>query len=430
MFSKKKEDKLLTSGPLTCFFVQAGFGTAFTYLTSGVFLSGLALLMGAGDVLVSYLSVIANICGVLILALSAFFERFASRKKLAIALTVLSRLVTVLIVAIPALVPGKARLWVFIPAVVAAFALQAQTTVVLNQWMLQFIEEKKSGRYISLRQTLTLIVTVILAMIGGWWMDFMGGEYRGFVILYGIAALMAACEIILLARTPDGPAYPVPQQSYRFWQFAKIVGKNKPFTGYVLYIAVFYLLLNIADSFTMVYMMKYLALPYQTVTGLYMIISLPQVLWLGIWGKISDRRGHAFVLKTSVWLFIGEMLFMAFAAPDSWHVFIPLAFLISSVANSGFVVSMFNRRYELMPEDNRILYDNFFTAAMGLGCLLGPMAGGAVKGLLENAKVSEKLLPFGEIRLLYLISTGGILALQLGYFYFEKKTEGKKNVGN
>ena len=35
------------SRPRTCFLVQAGFGTAFTYLTSGVFLSGLAILMGA-----------------------------------------------------------------------------------------------------------------------------------------------------------------------------------------------------------------------------------------------------------------------------------------------------------------------------------------------------------------------------------------------
>lgn len=35
----------------------------------------------------------------------------------------------------------------------------------------------------------------------------------------------------------------------------------------------------------MVYMMKYLELPYQTVTALYMIISLPQVVWLGAWGS-------------------------------------------------------------------------------------------------------------------------------------------------
>lgn len=54
MFMKRRE-KILDTGPRICFFVQTAFGTAFSYLTSGVFLSGLALLMGAGDVLVSYL---------------------------------------------------------------------------------------------------------------------------------------------------------------------------------------------------------------------------------------------------------------------------------------------------------------------------------------------------------------------------------------
>ena len=99
----------------TCFFIQAGFGTAFTYLTSGVFLSGLAILMGAGDILVSYLSVIVNICGVLILAFPAFLERFTSRKKLTIALTILSRLATLFIVTIPVLFPAGIRLYVFAP---------------------------------------------------------------------------------------------------------------------------------------------------------------------------------------------------------------------------------------------------------------------------------------------------------------------------
>ncbi|MCA5960382.1 hypothetical protein LC724_07960 [Blautia sp. RD014234] len=62
----KRREKILDTGPRMLLFVQTAFGTAFSYLTSGVFLSGLALLMGAGDVLVSYLSVIVNICGVLI----------------------------------------------------------------------------------------------------------------------------------------------------------------------------------------------------------------------------------------------------------------------------------------------------------------------------------------------------------------------------
>ena len=199
----------------TCFFIQAGFGTAFTYLTSGVFLSGLAILMGAGDILVSYLSVIVNICGVLILAFPAFLERFTSRKKLTIALTILSRLATLFIVTIPVLFPAGIRLYVFVPTVVAAFALQAQTTVVLNQWMLGFIEEKKSGRYISLRQTLTLTVTVVLSLAGGRFMDLMEGKYAGFALLFAAAALMGILEVILLAATPDGEPYQCPAASQK-----------------------------------------------------------------------------------------------------------------------------------------------------------------------------------------------------------------------
>ncbi|WP_320967774.1 MFS transporter [Hungatella hathewayi] len=411
----------------TCFFIQAGFGTAFTYLTSGVFLSGLAILMGAGDILVSYLSVIVNICGVLILAFPAFLERFTSRKKLTIALTILSRLATLFIVTIPVLFPAGIRLYVFVPTVVAAFALQAQTTVVLNQWMLGFIEEKKSGRYISLRQTLTLTVTVVLSLAGGRFMDLMEGKYAGFALLFAAAALMGILEVILLAATPDGEPYQSSGSSCRFLDIARLPLKNRCFTGFVAYIFIFYLLLTISDSYTMVFMMKYLALPYQIVTGLYMMISLPQIILLSFWGRLSDRYGHEFTLKMSIWFFAGETLFLSFASAQNWFIFIPAAFLISSAANAGFVISVFNRRYELMPEDNRIVYDNFYTAAIGLGSILGPLTGGAVKGMVDARTAAAGAAGFTGIRILYLISTAGILLLQFIYFYSRKETNHVKD---
>ena len=408
----------------TCFFIQAGFGTAFTYLTSGVFLSGLAILMGAGDILVSYLSVIVNICGVLILAFPAFLERFTSRKKLTIALTILSRLATLFIVTIPVLFPAGIRLYVFVPTVVAAFALQAQTTVVLNQWMLGFIEEKKSGRYISLRQTLTLTVTVVLSLAGGRFMDLMEGKYAGFALLFAAAALMGILEVILLAATPDGEPYQSSGRSCRFLDIARLPLKNRCFTGFVAYIFIFYLLLTISDSYTMVFMMKYLALPYQIVTGLYMMISLPQIILLSFWGRLSDRYGHEFTLKMSIWFFAGETLFLS---AQNWFIFIPAAFLISSAANAGFVISVFNRRYELMPEDSRIVYDNFYTAAIGLGSILGPLTGGAVKGMIDARTAAAGAAGFTGIRILYLISTAGILLLQFIYFYSRKETNHVKD---
>lgn len=420
--------KLLNTAPRRCFFAHAGLTTGFTYLTSGVFLSGLALLMGAGDVLVSYVSVIINICGVVILVLAPLLERFQSRKRLTITLTVLSRLMTLVIAAIPAILPERFQLAAFVSAVVLAFSLQAQTTVALNQWMMGFVDEKTSGRYISLRQTLTLAVTVVLAAVGGWWMDFTQGQYQGFVVLFSVAALLGALEVALLARTPDSAAYRSQAQGCKLHQLVKLPLQNKSFTSFVCYIFAFFLLLNIADSFTMVFLMKYLMLPYQTVTALYMIISLPQIVLLGLWGKLSDRRGHAFVLRTSVWLFAGETLFMFFVSPTTWYIFVPVAFLISSVANAGFVVAVFNRRYELMPQENRIVYDNFYTAVIGIGFILGPMLGGAVKSLLEHIPAVAASMPLATVRLLYLVSTAGILALQL--FEAHAAQKGRSNVKN
>ena len=169
------------------FNTQVVFGTSFTFLTSGVFLSGLAMYMGASDLLVSYISMISNICGISILLFSSLIERFRSFKKITIGLTVFSKLATLLIVLIPLLIPAGLQIVVFIPMMVIAFTLQAQTTVVLNNWMVTFVDEKKSGRYIAGRQTLVLMVTVILSLAGGRLMDAVSGRYIGFFILFSAA---------------------------------------------------------------------------------------------------------------------------------------------------------------------------------------------------------------------------------------------------
>ncbi len=417
---KKRLSNLFDAKPTKYFFSQMAFGTAFSYLTSGVYLSGLAVLMGASDVLVSYISVIANICGILTLALAAFLERFRSLKRLAISLTILSKAATLLIVTIPAFLPARLQIAVFIPIVIVAFTLQAQTTVALNHWMLFFIGEEKRGQYISLRQTLSLVVTVALSMAGGYLLDAMQGRYIGFLVLFLAAFVMGAVELAILCRIPDRTLDIPPAKKLRPLDAVKLPLQAKPFLGFVIYIAVFYLLLNIADSFTMVYILRYLELPYQLATSMFMLISLPQVAMLGLWGKISDARGHHFVLKASIWFFAGETLFMAFASPQSYPFFIPAAFILASIANSGFAISVFNRRYELMPGTHRIVYDNFYTAAIGIACVLGPLLGGAAKHLLELSDAATKTMPFASIRILYLISTAGILLLQIIYAYKQR----------
>lgn len=395
------------------FHIQIAFGTAFTFLTGGVFLSGFAMYMGAPELLVTYISMITNICGVSILFFSGIVGRIRSFKKATISLTVLSKLATLLIVLIPLLLPKEAQIATFVPLMLVAFTLQAQTTVVLNNWLVTFVDEKQSGKYIAKRQTFVLAVTVLLSIVGGRVLDAVSGAYIGFAILFAVALVMAVLELDVLLRIPDVVQQRAVCEKSRFSDKFFVPLRCRPFLLFVVYIFLFYLMLSIADSFTVLYMIRYLGLSYTTTTLMQMLISLPQLFLLGTWGKISDKKGHDFALKLSIWFFVGETLFMALSNAQNLYFLIPTAFLFAAVANAGFVVSVFNRRYELMPQDGRILYDNFYSASVGLAFILGPVIGGAIKQGLESLGTLENVIPLGNVRLLYAISTVGIIVLQL-----------------
>ncbi len=121
-----------------------------------------------------------------------------------------------LVAAIPAFLPPQLRLMAFVPVVFAAFTLQAQATVALNNWMISFIDGKKRGRYISLRETLALIVTVTLSIGGGYFLDTRQGEYAGFLLIFLVAFAAGAVEVVLLSRIPDhiAPAAPAKQRKF------------------------------------------------------------------------------------------------------------------------------------------------------------------------------------------------------------------------
>lgn len=400
------------------FHVQIVFGTAFTFLTGGVFLSGFAMYMGASDLLVSYISMITNICGVSILFFSGLIQRFRSFKKITIVLTIFSKMATLFIVLIPLFISKNAQISVFVPLMLVAFTLQAQTTVVLNNWLATFVNEKQSGKYIARRQTFVLLVTVLLSVVGGRVLDAVSGAYIGFGILFAVAFVMSVMELLVLVRMPNSIQQKAACEKNKFLDMLRMPFRCHPFLLFVVYIFLFYLALSIADSFTVVYMMRYLGLSYTATTLMQMLISLPQLFLLTMWGKISDKKGHKFALKLSIWFFVGETFCMALSNGQNLFVLIPIAFLFAAVANSGFVISVFNRRYELMPQKGRILYDNFYSAAVGFAFILGPVIGGAIKQGLESIDSLKNIIKFESIRILYIVSTIFIVLLQL---FFRKK---------
>lgn len=107
------------------------------------------------------------------------------------------------------------------------------------------------------------------------------------------------------------------------------------------------------------------------------------------------------------WLY-GPVLFKG-----NMYVLIPVIYLISAIGGSGFAVSSFSTRYEIIPNKGFTMYDGFYSAVIGLALVLAPKVGGWIREILADIQYIEKHIQFGELRILFAISAVGILILQL-----------------
>ena len=145
-----------------------------------------------------------------------------------------------------------------------------------------------------------------------------------------------------------------------------------------------------------------------------LIMNFPQLILLSMWGKFSDKYGHKQMLFLSITFFIGETLFLGFSTQKMFYVFVPIAFIFAACGNSGFQISLFNRRYEIIPNQARVIYDCFFYATIAIAFLLGPFVGGVIKSAIERYEIFHNYL--NEMQILYFISALAILLLQLNFF--------------
>ena len=65
-------------------------------------------------------------------------------------------------------------------------------------------------------------------------MDHMQGEYLGFAVLFGAAAVMSICEVMLLMRTPDSAPYRPLKINCGLGDALKIPLKDRKFVGFVV----------------------------------------------------------------------------------------------------------------------------------------------------------------------------------------------------
>ncbi len=402
------------------FIFQIMLVTAFTLLTSGVFLTGFAIYLGLQDELISYITILPNICGLFLLFSGYFLERFRSKKSAIIITVLIYKSLICAIVLLPWLIPEDSRPGVLLGTLMIAFTLQAVSNVAINTWFVSVVPENIRGRYFAIRQSFALLVMIGVPLITGRFMDLVHNKLFGFSVLYGAGLLITIAEVINYLRieetTPE-----IIDKSPKLTEVIRQPFLNQQFRYFVTYVFLFYIVLWLAHSFTQVYLLRYLKLPYTFLTSLNIFSALLQLIFYRIWGKISDQYGHRRVLNLAIWFFVGETFFYAITNNATAFIWLPAAYLFSALGNSGFLISVFNERFAIIPKNRRSIYDGFFNMIIGIAFLIAPLMGGVIKNAIGASPLVQQNLKFGEFRLLYLVSCSGIIVLQLTDIYYKMK---------
>ncbi len=414
------------------FLLQVVYNAIYGILVGGVFLSGYLIYLGMPDKLMSYLTSAQMICGTLTVFLVPWLDKKRRRRRLMISIRLISRFFQISIIFVPWLLPISVRPYAVALCLFLGAAVAAINDIVFNTWFAAVIPDLVKGRFYSVRQRVSVVVTLAVSMLTSMIMDtFQNAQYLVFVVIYGIAFFMTIFEISALRKIDDVDLQPNGQKIH-LWDIVRVPASNREFMWYMLLCGLLYLFWFLSTTFNSIFQLKYLEMSYTYINIVEAIRYLLQLLiFYKVWGLICDKVGNSFALFLSILFNISDCVLWAMLSKDTVMFIYPVINILGAVGQTGFAAALFNRRYELIPEKGKVIYETFFSATIGITVLVSPFLGGVLRDFLEGTPVMQ--IEFGNIRAVYLVSALLITLLQGGYAFYlrthfrDKAVLSKKN---
>lgn len=407
---------------MNAFALQSVFGNMVVIATGGTFITGYLVYLGAPDGLVSYIGLLPSILGIFLVFLSLLVQRYSKPKAVVQVVNACAKVFMLSIIVVPFFVKGTTAIIVVFALYSIGHIFNSINNLMINNWFVKAIPGDIRGRFFSVRQIISMILNSFLPILAGMLTDSFSDKYHAFLILYSIGAALALLEVFSFSKIRDCKL-DIIETKLNLLDVIRIPIKNKAFMGYVLNNGLFYFLLYLSASLRQLYMLKYLDMSYTFINAMGMVSFLLQALFFyKLWGRANDRLNPKFVMNTSMWFYGLDLLIWFIASPTTAFILLPVGHIVGAIEGPAFTIGSYNRRYEIIPEKGRTLYDAFYTSFIGLILIIAPFIGGLMKSLLVRTGLSD-LMPLGDFRLMYLISALTLFGMQTFNYFKTKKAQ-------
>lgn len=408
--------------------VEGAFAMLYATLAGGMFLTGLALFLGANSFQIALLSAIPALVTGFGFFAGLLVRRAGQRKRLVIVSAGIGRAVFVVIV--PFLLWNRGMpLALFFATVAVSSVIMTVAGTTWTSWISDLVPEERRGRFFGLRNAIhgfIGVVTVYLAGRGMDWLKLQGYEPLGYALAFGLAVLFGVVSTLLLFQQPEPPLTSRPSIGLK----ATLVGplREPQFGRFATFLAVWFFTGTLASPFYLVHLMRNLHFSF-TAIGIYsMIGGLLGVVFQLFWGRVIDRFGSRPVTVLNFAL-VGVMpLLWVFATP-SFRLPIWLDAVLNGVVWTGGSLGIWNLLLDLADHpEHKESYFAIYSVVTGLGAFLASLVSGIVAQALAGFHVTIAGYRFINYHVMF--AAAGVFRFCTLPLLLRVRERGSKSVGH
>ena len=361
----------------------------FNSITESGFLAAYALLMGANNFQIGILAALPFMVQPTQILMIVLVERLKMRKAFAVLAWASAQAVWVPIALIPVFIEtsGALSISALLGLVALRSLLASARNANFNSWVRDLVPAGRLGSFYSRRLTLATVAAIVFGLSASFFVDFWRTQNPGDAEVYGYTIALLAGVIFIgmagpifmmlvpepLMHTPVGGRPSLADnltRPFRDRNFRQLMNFLF-FRGFTA---------NLAIPFFAVYMLQRIGLSLTAVIALTVLSQLSNMMFLRVWGPMSDRMGSKIVLSVCTSLLLIVILGWTFTTlPDRYALTIPLLVILhvfAGIAIAGINVTTQAIGMKLAPRGNAAPYLAGASLATNLGAGLAPLVGG------------------------------------------------------
>jgi len=352
-------------------------------LSTGVFLAGYAVALGADNFAIGVLAAVPFLVQLLQIPAVILVERLQVRREICVWAAGIGRAFLLGAAMAPLLGPS-AGITMLIASLAIYQGMAAIGGCAWNSWMRDLVPATQFGRFFGRRTAATTALSIVLAFLGGamidaWKKHVPHAAVAGYSIVFTLSALIGFLGVYLLRLTPERPMVAAGRTTHPVALFAAPFHDTN-FRRLLLFLSSWNFAVNLAAPFFTIYLLKTLGYSMTSILALTIASQLSNLAALGIWGALIDRFSNKAVLGVAAPLFLACMLAwtlvgLPWIEPIRFYMLIGIHVLMG-VATAGVGLASGNIAMKLSPAGRATAYLATNSVVTALCAGIAPILGG------------------------------------------------------